>query len=60
LTRLESVHAALLHEKESVDRSLGELRERYDALVRDQAFVADHLGAAFRRLDPETRARSGD
>lgn len=52
LTRLEMAHAAVLQEREALGRSLCELRERHDALLRDRQFAIDHVSAILRRLRP--------
>jgi hypothetical protein len=52
LTRLELAYAAALQETEALERSLGDLRERHDALLRDRQFVIDHVEAILRRIRP--------
>jgi hypothetical protein len=50
LARLEVAHATLLRDHAILDSTLADLRERYDALVRDRQFAIDRVSEALRRL----------
>ena len=52
IIRREQAHAAALHEREALERSLRELQERYDVLLADRAFVIERVSGILERLRP--------
>jgi hypothetical protein len=50
LARLEAAHATLLRDHAILGSTLADLRERYDALLRDRQFAIDRVSEALRRL----------
>ena len=50
LASLEAAHGALLRDHAILGSTLADLRERYDALLRDRQFAIDRVSEALRRL----------